>query len=126
MVQGGWRTTDTMRAIYTMLTKAEVHEAIHAAAKRGGAEVALEHFARKLGVLQGSPETVGDEELANFLKTVSLAVGIVPWSCFIKNKVGVIVKRLTSNSNDEIRRKAISVLCTMRSKFAAFKASQRK
>ena len=107
MVQGGWRTTDTMRTIYTTLTKAEVHQAIHTAAKRGGAEVAIEQYARELGGLQGSPETLGDDVLANFLKTVSLAVGIVPWSCFTKNKVGVIVKRLTSHNNNEIRRKAI-------------------
>ena len=114
-----------MRTIYTSMSTAEVHDAIHKAANIGGTEFLFMRWAGMLENLQNVCES-HDEAIKEYLKVVSSAIGTVPWKSFIKFKVGIITKTLTSHENKAIKAQAISVLCMLRSKFAAFKAESRK
>ena len=124
--QGGWRTTETMRTIYTSLTPAEVQKAIHNAANVGGIEFTLSDFAQRLACVAESARSLEDHSCIQNLLTVSDAVDRIPWSAFIRQRAGIIVKSLVSHPSPAVRTKAISVLCMLRSKFAAYKAKNRK
>ena len=125
MSQGGWRTTDTMRTIYTTLTDEEVQTAIFKAANEGGTEMVLQLMAEKFNLSPDQLDAVLAPAALDYMATVSSAVGKISWSTIRKHKVGIICKHWTKSDNGVIKNKAISTLIILRSKFAAFQTSQR-
>ena len=125
MSQGGWRTTETMRMVYTTLTDQEVQAAIFKAANDGGTEMVLQLMADKFNLAPDQQDAVLAPAAVDYMATVSSAVGNIPWSAIRKHKVGIICKYWTRSDNGVIKSKAISTLTNLRSKFAAFQTSQR-
>ena len=126
MLQGGWRTTDTMRAIYTSMSQAEVCTAIHEAANKGGARVDLKILARELNVSRQELATVNENRLKSFLSAVSNNIDVTPWKTFAEWRVGIIMRHLSCHPNERVQTRAAEVLSVMRSRFAAHKADARR
>ena len=122
MFQGGWRTAETMRTIYTSLTTPEVHNAIHKAANVGGVQHVLVYLSEQVGLSDGGVGSVDESVIQDYLAIVGDAINVVPWRSLITLRVGIAVKRFTSHSNETVRAKAIGVHCRLRSEFAAHKA----
>ena len=76
------------------------------------------------------PDTTSEVERVasekHFLTVVDKAIDKVKWESFVKWKVGIHVKALTITDDTLIKNKAISVLCMMRSRLAAYRVKQRR
>ena len=125
MFQGGWRTTESMRSIYTTLSKAETRVELHKAANSAGCTFILKSLAKELLSLS-SQSTFPEVRVANkFLNLVLPAIGKVDWKIFVEFKVGVILKRLVQHPDENIRSLSVTTLGRLRGAWAAHKALAR-
>ena len=122
MAQGGWRTSETMKTIYTTMSKDEVSAALRKSALIAGTEFVLKKMAKNLVNLEQDFAKMDDQEVLEFISTLNSALGKVPWQSLIDLKAGVLLKRLVRHPVETCRSQATSVLCRMRSAFAAHKA----
>ena len=111
---------------FVSLTEAGVHKTIHAAANSGGLEYALADLAKKVQDMTHLPDVEAEALVQEYTELVHKAVGTVSWKAIIKNKIGIITKELANNKNGIIRRRSITTLGMLRSKFAAHKAISRQ
>ena len=124
--QGGWRTTETMKEIYTSLTPSEVKTVLHNAANTAGDSFAVQTMVEQITAAGPSTE-FGDNKVAiDFASLVVASINNIPWKTLTELKVGVHFKSLVRHPNDEVRSKATSSLCLLRSARAAYMAKNRK
>ena len=123
--QGGWRTTETIAKIYTALTKDEVKLAIHSAANTAGIAFALQPLAELIQTAGLSTSVDDQSRMIKFIDMVGTAVGTVPWKAFVELKVGVLLKRLVQHPDRDVRSRATTAPCSLRSAFSAYKADKR-
>ena len=124
--QGGWRTTETMREIYTSLTPSEVKCALHKAANTAGDTYALQTLANYIQA-PGFASRDGDIKLAiDFITRVDSSIGYTPWKILIELRIGVHLRRLAQHADPEVRIKATPTLCHLRAAWATHKAESRK
>ena len=108
--QGGWRTTETMRAIYTSLKPSEVRQAIHKAANLGGTEYCLESLSAKFVEFE-SMGIASDVKLAHdYITMVNDAIDVIPWQSLANLKVGHKMKALTRHKNIHVQHKAAFIV----------------
>jgi hypothetical protein len=124
--QGGWRTTETMREIYTSLTPSEVKGALHKAANAAGHCFVLHELSELLQPLALAGKTADVKMAIRFARLVDEVIGKVAMKDFAECKAGIHLKRLVSHSNEEVRSAATSALGHLRSAWASYKAKSRK
>tara|TARA_B100000780_G_C21093677_1_gene440898 strand:+ start:153 stop:1682 length:1530 start_codon:yes stop_codon:yes gene_type:complete len=124
--QGGWRTSETMKEIYTALTKDEVHSAIHEAANTAGNFYVLKELAQKMKSFDSLEETAAAKLASEFCASIIDAIGVVEWPEFVQLKIGITLKGLFQHKNKEVSSKAIRTSSAMRHAFLACQAKKRK
>ena len=115
-----------MKQIYTALTKAEVHLAIHKAANVAGESFVFKAVADKMRMVKATEGQEAQDLALEFTSAVDKAIGSIAWSQFVSLKIGITLKELTRHPNAHVRGKAVAVLCRMRSAWAAQKSMKRK
>ena len=123
--QGGWRTTEVMKEIYTSLTPSEVKGALRTAANEAGFEYALKRCATHIASANKDNLPTEAATAKHYLKMVDNMIDTVPWKVLTRNNTGVYTKALVSHPDEYIRLTATSVLGKLRSSWARFKASSR-
>jgi hypothetical protein len=124
--QGGWRTTETMREIYTALTPSEVKAALHRAANAAGDCFALHELSELLQPLALTGESADIKTAKRFVQLVDEVIGKVSMKNLVECKAGIHLKRLLSHPNEEVRSAAISAYGHLRSAWASYKVESRK
>ena len=124
--QGGWRTTETMKEIYTALTPSEVKAALHNAANAAGDCFALLELSGLLQPLAMTGKSADIKTAARFVQLVDGVIGKVAMEKLVECKAGIHLKRLVSHPDDGLRSAATSALGHLRSAWASYKVGSRK
>ena len=123
--QGGWRTTEVMRHIYTSLTTSEVKNAIHDAANSAGYEFALQSLTEELANVEKSG-LAAEVNIANqYIQLLDDMIDAAPWKILSKFNVGKHAKRLVTHPDDAVRLSAVSALGKLRSAWASHQSANR-
>ena len=120
--QGGWRTTETMKEIYTGLTPSEVKRALHIAANTAGSEFALQESSRELATIKNSNQVAEVGTAKHYIHLVDGMIDKAPWKIMVKNNAGILMRYLVAHHNGEVRLYDTSVLVKLRSSWARYKA----
>ena len=126
MAQGGWRTSETMRAIYTNLSRSEVHEAIKKSANISGNEYIVKKVSKGMVSLPKESLLNDSSSATEYIKMIQPMIGKVSWPIMIEHKAGRLLKCLTSHKDENVRASAVSAYGKLRSAFAAHKALTHK
>ena len=126
MAQGGWRTSDTMRSVYTTLSRSEVHEAIKKSANLSGKEYIFKKASSAIVALPKEALLEDATSATDYIKTILPMIGRVSWPILIEHKAGRLLKQLTSHKDEYVRAAAVSAYGRLRGAFAAHKALTHK
>ena len=126
MAQGGWRTSDTMRSVYTTLSRSEVHEAIKKSANLSGKEYIFNKTSSAIVALPKEALLEDAASATNYINTILPMIGRVSWPILIEHKAGRLLKQLTSHKDEYVRAAAVSAYGRLRGAFAAHKALTHK
>ena len=117
-VQGGWRTAEIMKAIYTPLTPSEVKTAIHKAANPAGDLFTLQVLSKALIDTGDACEGAAVDLALQFVRVIAKATGKVPFEKFVEFKVGIMLKRLSRHHKDRVRNEAIPAYTALHAAFS--------
>ena len=123
--QGGWRTSETMKEIYTALTPSEVKLALHTAANAAGNEFALQQLSNEIPNYYKSNEVAQVKIVRHYVQMVNGLIGNTPWKILAQCKTGIHLKALVSHPNGQLRLDATAALVNMRSSWASHKVGER-
>ena len=123
--QGGWRTSETMKEIYTALTPSEVKLALHTAANAAGNEFALRQLSDEIPNYYKSTEVAEVKIVRHYVQMVNGLIGKTPWKILAQCKTGIHLKALVSHPNGQLRLDAKAALVNMRSSWASHKVGER-
>ena len=126
MLKGGWRTSETMRSIYTSLTKSEVSAAISKAAVNAGHAYVIKRSTMSLSSISKDSLLKDSRSAIDYINLVKPLIGKVPWPVLVENKVAVFHKKLTSHEDEVVRQLATSSYGKLRSAWAVHKALTHK
>ena len=126
MMQGGWRTSETMRSIYTTLSKSEVSAAINKAAANAGHAYVIGKSSLSLSATSKDALLKESGAALEYINLVKPLIGKVPWPVLVENRSGALLKRLTRHEDERVRQLATSAYGKLHSAWAAHKALTHK
>ena len=99
-----------MNSIYTKLSPLEVEVEVQKAATVGAAQADLLTKASNMPLVgdthAGSPTAI--DTSVQFIQAVNTAINKVPWSIFVKHKIGIKVEALIHHPNERLRLKTVA------------------
>ena len=122
--QRGWRSSETMKRIYTSLTPDEVKLALHKAANLAGEGHALKELSAAFRSVASASDFPDAAAAIVFVSRVNDLTGKVPWKVLIDCKAGIHFKKLVRHPDKNVREVAVPALGNLRSSWAAHKAQK--
>jgi hypothetical protein len=123
--QGGWRTTEIMKTIYTKLARHEVDAALSQVVAASLLQLSLEHKFRALGHSSEQVIALPPHRVQPFLDYVSDNLHAIDEHVMSESKVQTMLKVISKHDNVDVKSQAAHLRATLSSRWMSYKAAHR-